>query len=75
MDTAGLRDCPFCNGRQFRLDESNMWTGRSNQLLSVTLRHWCEFKPYTSSVAMVGKNIKEVVDQWNGPKEESMPSS
>ena len=74
MDASGLRDCPFCNGRQFRLDESNMWTGRSNQLLSVTLRHWCDFKPYTSSINMVAATKEKAIEQWNGVKEESVPS-
>ena len=75
MDTTSLRNCPFCNGRQFRLDESNMWTGMRNQLISITLRHWCEFKPLTSSVNMVGQSKEEVFKQWNGHLDVLEPSS
>jgi len=34
--------CPLCGSDEIVIDPQTYWTGRSSQVISVTLRHWCK---------------------------------
>jgi hypothetical protein len=63
-----LIPCPLCAAGEFRYDERNYWTGRSNQLISVTLRHWCpqqDGKLPRVTIQVTAKTHEECVQAWN----------
>lgn len=63
--TEKLKPCPFCNGTNTEIRESVMWTGMQNQILSVSVMHWCDSKPYTSFVQLKAGTEEEAIKLWN----------
>ena len=65
---AELKPCPFCGAGQTSIDEQNHWTGMRNELLSVTLRHWCaaaddQFE--RKSITIRARTEAEAIAAWN----------
>jgi len=64
-----LRECPFCGGSEFRIDDSGkVWTGQKyTDPTTYTVRHWCERKqgqPETV-LSVRGKTRQDATDAWN----------
>jgi hypothetical protein len=68
-DGVKLRPCPLCGGKNTRIDESTYWTGMRSEVVSATLRHWCEpvcgdvFANRTINIR--ARNEAQATDIWN----------
>ncbi len=61
-----LKPCPFCGEGETRVDEKTYWTGQSNQLISVTVIHWCNHGHVDGAIIKVsGRTADEAYARWN----------
>lgn len=63
-----LEPCPFCGGTETQVQETNMWTGMRNQLVSVRVIHWCdkrEGQRLSSQIEMRDTTREGAVRLWN----------
>ena len=69
-----LSPCPFCDDGTTQVQESTMWTGMRNIVVSVRVRHWCARKDGQpqSVLEVAGKTRVDAIANWNfrsSPKE------
>lgn len=65
--SASLLPCPFCAAGETIIQPQHYWTGMSNKILSVEVRHWCKETTGVrgSHVTMRAKTEDEAVAKWN----------
>lgn len=59
------KPCPFCGGVNTKLNRHTMWTGMRNQLINVSIQHWCDTKPFTSYIELKHHTEEEALSLWN----------
>lgn len=66
-DNIALGTCPFCRGGQTQIIPRTFWNGRENQMISATVRHWCDHGDGRTStvLSIVGKDPQEAAARWN----------
>lgn len=69
-DLSGLMPCPFCGGGELRRSDTHLpnTMERPGALISVTLRHWCEWTvPGTVSATreVRGRDMASAAAEWN----------
>ena len=62
-----LKPCPFCGAGETLITPTTYWTGRSNTILSVTVRHWCDKgdQQFVSILAIKRRTEAEAIAAWN----------
>lgn len=66
--SAELLPCPFCGAGESQVVPSYYWTGTTNTLISVEVKHWCHHETSGvrgSMVTMRAKTEAEAVVLWN----------
>jgi len=62
-----LLPCPFCGSGETQIQPTLYWTGMRNNVISVTIRHWC--KPLGeldgTLLQVKGKTEEEAIASWN----------
>lgn len=65
-----LKPCPFCGGTETAVVGSQYWTGRRNEQISVTIRHWCSVPaevpgPARGLMEVTRATEEEAIEAWN----------
>ena len=65
--TEHLKPCPFCGGTETQVREALFWTGMRNDVVSVTVMHWCERNEGQpqSHLEIKGRDRESAVRMWN----------
>lgn len=71
MNDIVLKPCPFCGGTNTLVRPQHYWTGMRNELISVTITHWCNKieTPLQSLLQIKGRTVEEAVSLWNNRHE------
>lgn len=67
MIEEALLPCPFCGGGETEIRENTMWGGRSQVVLSVSIRHFCprELGQPTRAIERIGRDRESAIKAWN----------
>ena len=60
-----LKSCPFCGAGETLIVPNTFWTGRSSQIISVEVRHWCSDERHKPYLCIKGKTEDEAIERWN----------
>lgn len=62
-----LLPCPFCGAGETQIQPTLYWTGMRNNILSVTIRHWCQplGAVHGTLLQVKGKTEEEAIASWN----------
>lgn len=70
-----LAPCPFCRGGSTSFRDNQFWTGRSFQLISAEIHHWCvrqEGAPQ-SHIVIGGRDRQHAAALWNAAAPVTVP--
>ena len=62
-----LKPCPFCQAGKTVTDRKHYWTGMRNELLSVSIKHWCPQVPgvLPTYIEVRRKTEADAIAAWN----------
>ena len=60
-----LLPCPFCGGEETRIDEQTHWTGMRSQIISASVKHWCQKSPLQPFIEMKAMTRENAINLWN----------
>ncbi len=67
MTEEALLPCPFCGEGETEIRENTMWSGQSQVILSVSIRHFCprELGQPTRAIERIGRDRESAIKAWN----------
>ena len=72
MSNLKLNSCAHCHGGETRIDESTYFSGMTMQVLSVTLRHFCEQtteNTFKTTITIRERTAERAAQVWNSMNE------